>query len=243
MFTAGRARILTWAAVVATALSSTLLLEGTADAVAPVQLGGGSGIYVEQLDDPTSSAQCTLTAIGFDSENRLVGITAGHCGEVGARIAAEYTRSGGIGMIVQKSANNDWAVIQFDPSRVDPTRQVAQSTIAGIGAPPKIGDIACKNGRTTGFTCGPVWEATGNWFRSQVCANHGDSGAPVLLGDRLVGMVVAGTNFDAGPISIELPACTGSGDIIHEPELSTTIAMVLADINRHGGVGAGFRVF
>ncbi|WP_330184046.1 S1 family peptidase [Nocardia sp. NBC_01503] len=243
MFVTGRARMLSWAAIAVTALSTTVLFSGTADAAPPVTLGGGSGIYVEQLDDPNSTADCTLTSIGYDRDGKLVGITAGHCGEVGARIAAEYTRSGGIGVISEKSAGNDWAVIVFDPARVNPTKQVAQSVINSVGAPPAIGDIACKNGRTTGYTCGPVWETTPNWFRSQVCANHGDSGAPVLLGDRLVGMVVAGTDFDAGPVSIELPACKGAGDLIHEPELSTTISMVLADIDRHGGAGAGFRPF
>ncbi|MCU1642737.1 MAG: hypothetical protein JWN03_3012 [Nocardia sp.] len=244
MFVTGRARVLSWAAVVATALSSTtFLLTGTADAAPVVTLGGGSGIYVEQLDDPTTLADCTLTTIGYDHDGKLVGITAGHCGEVGARIAAEYTHSGGIGVIANKSAGNDWSVIDFDPTRVNPTKQVAQSVINSVGAPPNIGDMACKNGRTTGYTCGPVWETNRNWFRSQVCANHGDSGAPVILGDRLVGMVVAGTDFDAGPIDIQLPACTGAGDLIHAPELSTTMTMVLADIDRHGGVGAGFHPF
>lgn len=243
MFFAGRARVLRWAAVAATALSSTVLMTGTADAAPPVTLGGGSGVYVEQLDDPNSSADCTLTAVGFDRDNRLVGLTAGHCGQLGSRIAAEYTRSGGIGVIANRSEGNDWAVIVFDPSRVTPTRQVGQSVINGIGQSPRVGDIACKNGRTTGFTCGPVWETHPSFFRSQVCANHGDSGAPVMVGDQLVGMVVAGVEFELGPITIDLAPCKGAGDLIHTPEVSTTISMVLADIDRTGGPGAGFRTF
>ncbi|MEU0540675.1 S1 family peptidase [Nocardia sp. NPDC005978] len=243
MLSAGRARILRWAAVAATALSSTLLITGTADAAPPVVLGGGSGVHVEQLDDAGGTADCTLTAVGYDAADRLVALTAGHCGQIGSRIAAEYTRSGGIGVIVEKSEGNDWAVILLDPERVTPTRQVAQTVINGVGGPPRLGDMACKNGRTTGYTCGLVWEAHNSYFRSQVCANHGDSGAPVLVGDRLVGMVVAGQDFELGPITVDLAPCKGAGDILHQPEISTTIALVLADIDRRGGVGAGFRLF
>ncbi|MBL1073345.1 peptidase S1 [Nocardia sp. 2] len=243
MFTTGRARVLRWAAAIGIALSSTLLTAGVADAAPMVTLGGGSGVYVEQLDGTNSAAECTLTAVGYDRENRLVALTAGHCGEVGARIAAEYTRSGGIGVIANKDDYFDWAVIALDPDRVLPTRQVGPSVINGIGAGPRVGDIACKNGRTTGYTCGPVWETNETFFRSQVCANHGDSGGPVLLGDRLIGMVVAGQEFELGPVTIDMQPCKGAGDLLHTPEIATTISSVLADIDASGGVGAGFRPF
>ncbi|NNH74060.1 peptidase S1 [Nocardia uniformis] len=228
------------------ALSATVLTSGitAGTASAAAVLGGGSGIYVEQLDDPNSIGECTLTAIGYDRENRLVGITAGHCGEIGARIAGEYSvRTGTVGVIAEKSEGNDWAVVLLDPERVSPTRQVAQSVINGVAPAPKLGDNVCKNGRTTGFTCGPVWEANPEYFRSQVCADHGDSGAPVLLGDRVVGMVVAGADFEAGPVTIDLAPCKGAGDFFHQPEISTTMDLVLADIDRTNGVGAGFRTF
>lgn len=246
MFAIGRARNLYRAVVAVGALGVTVLTSGVTagTASAAAVLGGGSGIYVEQLDDPDTIGECTLTAIGYDRENRLVGITAGHCGEIGARIAGEYSvRTGTVGIIAEKSAGNDWAVVLLDPERVSPTRQVAQSVINGIGGDAKLGDNVCKNGRTTGFTCGPVWETNDGYFRSQVCADHGDSGAPVLLGDRVVGMLVAGSDFRAGPITIDLAPCKGQGDLIHQPEVSTNISLVLADIDRTNGVGAGFRTF
>ncbi|WP_029930441.1 S1 family peptidase [Nocardia otitidiscaviarum] len=244
MIAIGRARILRWAVVAAMALGGSVLTAGAAQAAPAAVLGGGSGIYVEQLDDPTTIGECTLTAIGFDRDDRLVGLTAGHCGEVGARIAAEYSiDSGTIGVIAEKSEGNDWAVIAFDPDRVAPTRQVAQTVINGVGAPPNIGDNVCKNGRTTGFTCGVVWETKPGYFRSQVCADQGDSGGPVLLGDQLVGMIVAGSEVRIGPLSIDPGACAGGGDFIHRPEVSTNITLVLGDIDHRGGVGAGFRVF
>ncbi|WP_225731620.1 MULTISPECIES: S1 family peptidase [unclassified Nocardia] len=244
MFSAGRTRVVHWVAAAVTALAATSVFSGgTASAEGPAVLGGGSGLYIE-TSEPDTVSECTLTAIGFDRDNKLVGLTAGHCGEIGMRVAAEYSpKSGVVGKVAAKSVDNDWAVIELDPARVSPTRQVAQSVIAGIGAPPKVGDIVCKNGRTTGFTCGPAWETKQAWFRSQVCANHGDSGAPVLMGDKLVGMVVAGSDFKAGPITVPLPLCSGGGDLLHQPELSTTMALVLADIDRQGGIGAGFRPF
>ncbi|QIS23071.1 hypothetical protein [Nocardia terpenica] len=69
----------------------------------------------------------------------------------------------------------------------------------GVGAAPRTGDTVCKNGRTTGFTCGIVWETHPLWFASHVCADHGDSGSPVLMGDRLIGMIMAGKDFQVGP--------------------------------------------
>ncbi|QLY34052.1 hypothetical protein H0264_01820 [Nocardia huaxiensis] len=231
-----------WAATIGAVLSTTLLTGGVADAAPVVTLGGGSGVFVEQLGS-NEIADCTLTAIGYDRDNRLVALTAGHCGEVGARIAAEYTRSGGIGVISNKDENMDWAVITLDPDRVLPTRQVAQSVINSVGTGPRVGDIACKNGRTTGYTCGLVWETKSTFFRSQVCANYGDSGGPVLVGDRLVGMIVAGQDLELGPVTIDLQPCKGQGDLLHTPEIATNIGSVLASIDRTGGPGAGFRAF
>ncbi|RJO76568.1 hypothetical protein D5S18_09765 [Nocardia panacis] len=238
------ARLGRWLAATALLAAAPALGAGPAAAVdGPAVLGGGSGLFIE-TSEPDTVSECTLTAIGFDKTNTLVGLTAGHCGEVGMRVAAEYSpKSGTLGVVAAKSAENDWAVVRFDPARVTPTRQVAQSVINGVGEPPKVGDTVCKNGRTTGFTCGVAWETKRAWFRSQVCANHGDSGAPVLAGDRLVGMVVAGSDFKAGPVTVPLPLCKGGGDLLHQPELSTTMALVLGDIDRAGGPGSGFKPF
>ncbi|MCM6774856.1 S1 family peptidase [Nocardia sp. CDC159] len=225
-------------------MATTAFTAGTATAAAPVTLGGGSGIILEQLDDPGKAADCTLTAIGFDTADRLVGLTAGHCGQVGSRLLAEYDpKAGVIGRITAKSEDMDWAIIEFDPAKVVPTRSVAQSVINSVGAGPAVGDNVCKNGRTTGFTCGIVWETHPMWFASHVCADHGDSGSPVLRGDQLIGMVVAGKDFQVGPVTVELPSCQGAGDLIHQPDAATTMQVVLRDIDRQGGPGAGFRLF
>ncbi len=243
MIEKGRTRRMGRALVPAVVAVGSLTAAGTAHADPTVPLGGGSGVLIEQIDDPGAAAACTLTAVGVDDSSHLVGITAGHCGEVGARVVAEQdTRAGVLGVVANKSTAGDWAVIVLNPNVVAPVRQVGQSVIDSVGGGPRVGDTACKNGRTTGFTCGVIWETHTTYFRSELCANHGDSGAPVLEGDRLVGMVVAGTDFTAGPIDIPLPDCTGPGDLIHEPELSTNFAGVLAEIDRAGGPGTGFHL-
>ena len=117
-------------------------------------------------------------------------------------------------------------MIEFDRGKVVPVNHVGNVTITGIGAPAQFPDIACKEGRTTGNTCGVVW---GDVFQSQetwtqLCVVQGDSGSPVVVGTTLVAMVNA---YLAAP-------CVG-------PEVGTNINVILGDINAQGGVGAGFR--
>ncbi|MFD0000534.1 S1 family peptidase [Nocardia sp. NPDC127526] len=209
-----------------------------AQANPPAVVGGGSGIAL-QTGDPRLVALCTMTTVGYDRTGQLVGITAGHCAEeAGVRVWAEATpQAGPIGFVAIKDVGHDWAVVQLDPERVTPVRQVGPSTVASIGAPAAAWETVCKNGRTTGFTCGVVWDAYPAEFLSQVCANHGDSGGPVLRGDQLVGMINAGVSPEG---SGEL-ACTGPGNPIHEPDVSNQITAVLAEIDSLGIVGAGFQ--
>ncbi len=64
------------------------------------------------------------------------------------------------------------------------------------------GDVACKLGRTTGYSCGVVWgpgEEPGT-IVSQVCGQPGDSGRPVTVNNRLVGMI-------HGAFAEDLPTC------------------------------------
>ncbi|WP_024796650.1 hypothetical protein [Tomitella biformata] len=210
------------AAIAAAAVVLTGVATTANAAPEKTQIGGGSGIILN------GNTACSLTTIGHDDANRLVGITAGHCGEVGSPVAAEYT--GGhdqIGTVAMVDHNLDIAVIEFDANRVQPVNRVGNVTITEVGPPANFPDIACKEGRTTGNTCGIVWGTDPNYAETwnQICVNGGDSGAPVVVGSRLVGMINA---------YIFVP-CIG-------PAVGTTMDATLASINAHGGVGAGFRV-
>ncbi|WP_431955736.1 serine protease [Nocardia lijiangensis] len=208
----------------ALAIAATVFLApvaGTASAADPPVLGGGSGIVVGNL------AECTLTAIRHDRAGRLVGLTAGHCGTSGASVLAESEPNYGVvGRFAHSDPVLDYAVIEFDADRVTPVRQVGDTAITGLGAPAQFPAIVCKKGRTTGTTCGVTWGALGaatdTW--TQLCVLEGDSGAPVLVGSTLVGMVNAYLGV----------GCFG-------PEVGTDIRAVVADLDARGEVGAGFQ--
>ncbi|PXX61637.1 hypothetical protein DFR70_108195 [Nocardia tenerifensis] len=209
------------AAAGAAALLSTASAEAQADDTAPT-VGGGSGILVD------SRVGCTLTTIGRDNEQRLVGLTAGHCGEPGATVVVEGDPDGtAVGRFAYTDHTLDYAVIEFDAQRVTPVNQIGGTTITELGGPAFFPAVVCKRGSTSGTSCGVVWgdvraTATETW--TQMCVMKGDSGAPVVAGSTLVGMVNAYLGV----------GCLG-------PEVGTNISAIMNDLNARGGVGAGYR--
>ncbi|MEU3009235.1 serine protease [Nocardia asteroides] len=188
----------------------------------PPVIGGGSGIVIDNM------FECTVTTVGYDGAGRLVGLTAGHCGDAGASVTAEVDRGyGEIGRFAYSNNELDYAVIEFTPGRITPVNRIGNVTITGVGGPAQFPTIVCKEGRTTGNTCGITWgdvfqTNTETW--SQMCVVEGDSGAPVVVGSTLVGMVNAYLAV----------ACFG-------PEVGTNMSAIMNDVNGRGGVGAGFR--
>src|SRR5699024_3886791 len=70
--------------------------------------GPGTPIYI---NDQT---MCTLTMAGTDADGRKVGVTAGHCAEVGDSVAsADSWQVGPTGTVVSKNAELDYSVIEF----------------------------------------------------------------------------------------------------------------------------------
>ena len=207
----------------ALALGAALLGTGAANAQAgPPVIGGGSGIVID------NAFECTVTTVGYDGAGRLVGLTAGHCGDAGATVSAEADRGyGEIGRFVYSNSELDYAVIQFTPGRITPVNRIGNVTITGVGGPAQFPTIVCKEGRTTGNTCGITWGdvfATNTETWSQMCVVEGDSGAPVVVGSTLVGMVNAYLAL----------ACVG-------PEVGTNMNSIMDDMNGRGSVGSGYR--
>jgi hypothetical protein len=195
-----------------------------------VPLGGGAGIVV---DDDT---ECTLTSIGTDGKGDLVGFTSAHCGGPGAHVAAETaTNRGTLGTMVAGNDNLDYAVIQFDPAKVTPVADFGGFAINGIGPDPAAGELACKDGRSSGDSCGVTFgpgQDPGT-IVAQLCGQEGDSGAPVTVGGLLVGMI-------HGPFSENLPACVVKYVPLHTPAVVVSINAVLADLAAKNRTGAGF---
>ncbi|QWF83959.1 S1 family peptidase [Amycolatopsis sp. CA-230715] len=111
----------------------------------------------------------------------------------------------------------DYSVIKFDKTKVVPTQTVGETTITGIGSPPVPGTRMCKQGQTSGLTCGFELSTSGPYFGHTILEFPGDSGSPVVLNGKLIG-----NQWAAG--------------------LSTSMVAIKADLDSRGGIGAGFTV-
>ena len=195
-----------------------------------VPMGGGAGIVIN------GDTMCTLTTIGTDAAGELIGFTSAHCGGPGAQVAAEAVETRGIlGTMVAGNDTLDYAVIKFDPAKVVPVANYNGFVINGIGPDPVFGQIACKQGRTTGNSCGVTWgpgQDPGT-IVMQVCGRPGDSGGPVTVDSLLVGMI-------HGAFSDNLPTCVIKYIPLHTPAVVESFNAILADINAKHRPGAGF---
>jgi len=218
------------AAVLAVLLAVLGLPARAALADIRVPMGGGAGIVIN------GDTLCTLTTIGFDSAAELIGFTSAHCGGPGAQVAAEVAENRGVlGTMVAGNDNLDYAVIRFDPAKVAPVADYNGFPINGVGPDPAFGQIACKQGRTTGNSCGVTWgmgQDPGT-IVMQVCGRPGDSGAPVTVDGLLVGMI-------HGAFSDNLPSCIIKYIPLHTPAVVMSFSAIVADINSKHRPGAGF---
>ncbi|MRH90502.1 peptidase S1 [Nocardia sp. SYP-A9097] len=233
--------------------TAVLTLTGTAAATADTppareraQVGGGSGLAMLRggpLTDHSIVYLCTLTAIGYDAAGNLIGLTNAHCEYDGDRqwlgdlvlLESEAFAPGAtvpdlhlLGRIEYISGGNpvvpgpngpglDYAVIVFDKSAVEPVATVGETTIRALGDPPPNGTPVCKQGATSARTCGVTLATAGPYLLTTVPEYPGDSGAPVVMGDTLIGNQ---WSWGAG----------------------TSMTAILADLDRRGGVGAGFHL-
>lgn len=178
---------------------------------------------------------CTLGVAGVDAKGNKVGITAGHCGEVGEKVySADSFATGAHGTIVASNADKEYAVIKFD-DKSEVTSRYNGLQVNTIGGGIVDGQQLSKLGVATNFTSGPSWMTADGANLSQVCAFRGDSGAPLMAGNRMVGMIVGGFSKD-------LPCVSPLQGMIHTPTLSVTMDKVMMDLESTTGVGRGFRL-
>jgi hypothetical protein len=217
-------------AVVALLLAVMGPIARAAAADVRIPLGGGAGIVIN------GDTMCTLTTIGSDATGALIGFTSAHCGSPGAQVSAEGAEGAGVlGTMVAGNDNLDYAVIKFDPAKVTPVANFNGFLISGIGPDPAFGEIACKQGRTTGNSCGVTWgmgQSPGT-IVMQVCGQPGDSGAPVTVNNQLVGMI-------HGAFSDNLPTCIIKYIPLHTPAIVMSFNSALADVNNRHRPGEGF---
>jgi hypothetical protein len=230
----GFARIATAAVLAA---GAAVAAPAVAQAAAPV--GGGTPIMVG------GNAGCTVTAAGWDASGAPVAFTAAHCSkDLNAPVfLRDDPRAGVIGTIATRNEVLDYSVIRLTRAAVP----VRQPGVSGTGPIPDFGAVVCKDGFTTGHTCGVTWQREGHKFWHQACAGYGDSGGPVTLDGRLVGILSGGHMPPAagsvGSVGTLLPSCIHPAQSpFFLPAISYSFETIMADATDRNWPGRGFRM-
>lgn len=221
-------------------MAGATALAAPAAAQAAVPVSGGTPVLVGGV------LECTLTAAGYDRWGAPVAFTAAHCSDrINAPvILRDDERAGVIGTVVTRNEILDYSVIRLNPGVAVPVRQPG---VTGTGPAPEFGDVVCKDGSTTGHTCGITWERAGAEFWSHACAGFGDSGGPVTRDGRLVGLLSAGqmplAAGMAGSLGSVMPACIHPAQSpFFLPALAYSFDAIVADASYRNWPGADFRM-
>lgn len=153
--------------------------------------GPSTPLYVGSV--PGQEVMCTTTVAGYNNRGEKVALTAGHCGNVGDAVrSADAWQLGRTGTITYVNKQLDYAVITL-ASNTEVTRSYNGVTANHLGgAPIPRGGVVCKTGVASGTTCGYTISDWDTRNTNHVCAMQGDSGAPLMVGDRVIGMVNGG---------------------------------------------------
>lgn len=195
-------------------------------------VGPGTPLYLGE------DSLCTLGAAGYDAEGNMVGITAGHCGRPGDEVlSADSWPIGTIGYVVRHSGPQDYALIRFESDKTVVSRSYNGLTVDSLGWDASTRQILCKQGVATGRTCGVQMVADQKTSLSQVCSMQGDSGGPVLDGNRMVG-IVSGGLIPKGQMSCRSPL----QGVLFSPMITRSIDAIMQDLDSRNGYGAGFHL-
>ncbi len=189
--------------------------------------GPGTPLYIG------NDALCTTAVAGYNNRGEKVAITAGHCGKVGDPVSsADAPQVGRVGTVTQVNRELDYAVITL-ARNTEVSRSYNGVTVNHLGgAPVQAGARVCKQGVASGMTCGPTFSDWQTMNINQVCAMQGDSGAPLLIGDRAIGMVNGGVFRPPFDLACHTPL----QGVVHAPTGAVRMDTVLA------AVDGGFRL-
>lgn len=178
------------------ALATTLTLAAASTTVAdaaPVPVHAGTPITV-------GSATCTLGAVLNDT----TAVTALHCFNNFHPAVRSKNDGRIIGWLTRGDKEKDVAFIHLNPAVAHIVDKVSVTKLEA-GAP--VWKQGYKSGKTTGVVQGytdvsasgrllyviPTVEQRPHMVKAAMCALPGDSGGPVYSGDKVVGIVSAGT--------------------------------------------------
>lgn len=192
-------------AILAALALACLAGQGASDAQPTAPISGGVKVTTN------GTAFCSLGAVGHDDAGRSVAMIAGHCMEKlgdpvylctdqtvnplapacgkGTFIGTYRTASTGRVDTPVTDWSLDYAAIELAPGLALQSNTPRGLRVDGIAAaPPKFGQIVCKDGGRTGNSCGMVLgQPSGNVINTWGHAWFGDSGSPAVVGTKLVG--------------------------------------------------------
>ena len=124
-----------------------------------------------------------------------------------------------LGTMVAGNDALDYAVIQFDPQKVSAGRTTSTTSRSTASAPTRSPATSRAS-----WAAPPATRAASTWgpgeepgtIVNQVCGQPGDSGAPVTVNNRLVGMI-------HGAFTEDLPTCVIKFIPLHTPAVTMSI--------------------
>lgn len=182
------------AASAVAALAASLAIAAPASADTGLVTNGIAWTTRATPDPRNARDYCTMGAVGTDSSGNKVGISAAHCvydepnGATVYRWARTAEGRTPIGRLSHRgdyrSITTDWIVIQLnDDAVLSSNGPGARITSVAPAELPQV-TIGCKDGITSGVTCGVITaRSTANYW-NLAFINDGDSGGPFFVNDH-----------------------------------------------------------
>ncbi|QIB41915.1 S1 family peptidase [Streptomyces aureoverticillatus] len=212
-------RLRTILAQVLTVVLATLALLTAPTGVAAAAGNAAAGVIRGGDQLFSAGGRC---AVSFNTMKgtQFYGIMPGHCATVGTTWFADPGLTVPVG-VTETSVfpGNDYALIRYTNTSYSYPSEVAagaQSFRIDRAARPTVGQRVCHVGRTSGLHCGVVQSVNNSisfpqgvvsgLFRSNLCAEPGDTGAPAFGGNAALGLGVGGSGN-----------CSSGGTTFHQP--------------------------
>lgn len=155
----------------------------------------------------TNGSRCSA---GFNVTNGQTGfiLTAGHCGPPGTPWFQDTAGKTSIGTTVQTNfPGNDFSLVRYDNTKLSRNSVLdvgsSQQVKITSAADPTVGQEVFRSGATSGLRSGKVTglNATVNYpegavsglIQTTVCAEPGDSGGPLFVGNTALGVTSGGS--------------------------------------------------
>jgi hypothetical protein len=134
---------------------------------------------------------CSIAAVGYDNLGNKVALSAGHCIANEPLDAPVYLyddrAAGPVGTLSTRNTELDYVIIKLNPD-VNIDSDGPRVRIDSIG-PARPDLITCKDGATTGTTCGlTLWYTDDRVYTTAPMFSGDSGGALIMQGTQLIGI-------------------------------------------------------